>query len=329
MSPPLEALRSTISPDATLVFESRFESGNLEKAVRVNEWEYDLELSTDFNTRGHTQWFYFSISNTRKDQPYKFNIINFYKSDSLYNHGLLPVVYSEKRSTEGDGIGWYRAGENVCYYPNTTKRKDKKARRCFHRQAFTSLRFPSLDRVYIAHCYPFTFTDLRNHIDQIQSDPNKASKIRRKRMCDTEAGNICEILTLTSQVVDPEVLRSRKVIAISARVHPGETNSSWMMKGLLDFLLSGCETADNLLDTFIFKIVPMLNPDGVIIGNYRCGLGGNDLNRITKGQEHPLQNPMKFLLDLRYMRSEKEIVLFIDLHGHSRKNNIFCYGCDR
>lgn len=30
---------------------------------------------------------------------------------------------------------------------------------------------------------------------------------------------------------------------------------------------------------FIFKVVPMLNPDGVIVGNYRCSLAGRDLNR--------------------------------------------------
>ncbi len=32
-------------------------------------------------------------------------------------------------------------------------------------------------------------------------------------------------------------------------------------------------------DRFVFKIVPMLNPDGVIVGNYRCSLAGRDLNR--------------------------------------------------
>ena len=37
-----------------------------------------------------------------------------------------------------------------------------------------------------------------------------------------------------------------------------------------------------LRDMFIFKIVPMLNPDGVIVGNYRCSLAGRDLNRNYK-----------------------------------------------
>ena len=37
-----------------------------------------------------------------------------------------------------------------------------------------------------------------------------------------------------------------------------------------------------LRDMFVFKIVPMLNPDGVIVGNYRCSLAGRDLNRNYK-----------------------------------------------
>ncbi len=55
-----------------------------------------------------------------------------------------------------------------------------------------------------------------------------------------------------------------------ARVHPGESNASWMMKGLLDFLLGPSLDAKVLRDAFVFKIIPMLNPDGVITGNYRC-----------------------------------------------------------
>ena len=45
--------------DTTLIFESRFESGNLRRSIQVYENEYDLIVKPDINTRGHTQWFYF------------------------------------------------------------------------------------------------------------------------------------------------------------------------------------------------------------------------------------------------------------------------------
>lgn len=31
--------------------------------------------------------------------------------------------------------------------------------------------------------------------------------------------------------------------------------------------------------SLVLQVVPMLNPDGVVVGNYRCSLAGRDLNR--------------------------------------------------
>lgn len=56
------------------------------------------------------------------------------------------------------------------------------------------------------------------------------------------------------------------MIFLSARVHPGETNASWVMKGTLEFLMGTSPLAASLREAYIFKIVPMLNPDGVING---------------------------------------------------------------
>ncbi len=63
---------------------------------------------------------------------------------------------------------------------------------------------------------------------------------------------------------------NKKVIFITSRVHPGETPSSIICEGIIQYLLS--EEAQELRNYFIFKIIPMLNPDGVIQGNYRCNL---------------------------------------------------------
>lgn len=60
----LKAAQYTISVPPLhnmLIFDSRFESGNLRKASKVNNVEYNLWLENDLNTRGHTQWFFFKV----------------------------------------------------------------------------------------------------------------------------------------------------------------------------------------------------------------------------------------------------------------------------
>jgi len=72
-------------------FESRFESGNLKKAIKVSDNEYNLLLNYDYNTNGHTQWYYFNVmSKLPAGTRIKFNILNLMKPDSLYNYGMKP-----------------------------------------------------------------------------------------------------------------------------------------------------------------------------------------------------------------------------------------------
>lgn len=74
----------------------------------------------------------------------------------------------------------------------------------------------------------------------------------------------------------------RKGIILIARQHPGETGGSYMMQGVLSFITGDSEEAQFLRENCVFKIVPMINPDGVIYGNYRTSLLGCDLNRRWK-----------------------------------------------
>lgn len=78
------------------------------------------------------------------------------------------------------------------------------------------------------------------------------------------------------------------MIFITARVHPGETISSYVCDGLINFLLSNTKEAEGLRSQFVFKIVPMMNPDGVVNGNYRCSLFGKDLNRQWRNPDKAL-----------------------------------------
>jgi murein tripeptide amidase MpaA len=87
------------------------------------------------------------------------------------------------------------------------------------------------------------------------------------------------MLIITNFQSSQEDIAKRKAIIVSSRVHPGESNSSYIMEGIIDYICGNEREARVLRDTYVFKIIPMLNPDGVIVGNYRCSLGGQDLNR--------------------------------------------------
>lgn len=122
--------------------------------------------------------------------------------------------------------------------------------------------------------------------------------------------------------------KNKKGIFLTGRVHPGEAPSSWMMKGILEFLVSSSPQAKQLRTHYVFRIIPMLNPDGVIYGNYRCSLLGYDLNRKWNNPNRILQPTIYFAKQaIKFMSEEREILYFCDLHAHSMQKNVFMYGC--
>ncbi|XP_006157896.1 cytosolic carboxypeptidase 2 isoform X1 [Tupaia chinensis] len=310
--------------DNTLLFESRFESGNLQKAVRVGTYEYELTLRTDLYTNKHTQWFYFRVQNTRKDATYRFTIVNLLKPKSLYTVGMKPLMYSQLDASTYN-IGWRREGNEIKYYKNNAD----DGQQPFYCLTWT-IQFPhDQDTCFFAHFYPYTYTDLQCYLLSVAKNPVQSRFCKLRTLCRSLAGNTVYLLTITNPSRTPQEAATKKAVVLSARVHPGESNGSWIMKGFLDFILGNSPDAQLLRDIFVFKVVPMLNPDGVIVGNYRCSLAGRDLNRHYKTilkDSFPCiwytRNMIKRLLE------EREILLYCDFHGHSRKNNIFLYGCN-
>lgn len=72
----------------------------------------------------------------------------------------------------------------------------------------------------------------------------------------------------------------KPIVLITARVHPGETPSSYTMQGILSFLTSRLDVRAMVLRRqFVFLLVPMLNPDGVYHGHYRMDTLTQNLNR--------------------------------------------------
>jgi len=125
--------------------------------------------------------------------------------------------------------------------------------------------FDREDDVYqFALTYPYSYTRYMAHLDNLCS---RLLYTRRETLAESIQKRNVELVTITSDLEDTE--RPRKVVVVLARVHPGESPSSFVCQGLMDFLVSAHPIAQVLREYVIFKIVPMLNPDGVFLGNYR------------------------------------------------------------
>jgi murein tripeptide amidase MpaA len=55
---------------------------------------------------------------------------------------------------------------------------------------------------------------------------------------------------------------------MTARIHPSETCSSFIITSFINEILTNPEY-DDFLRQNTLKIIPMVNPDGVIFGNFR------------------------------------------------------------
>ncbi|XP_068994869.1 cytosolic carboxypeptidase 1 isoform X2 [Embiotoca jacksoni] len=321
----------------SLKFNSQFESGNLRKAVQVRKYEYDLVLNSDINSNHYHQWFYFEVSGMRVGTTYRFNIINSEKSNSQFNYGMQVLMYSVQEAISGRPR-WVRTGTDICYYKNHFARSSIAAGgqkgKSYYTLTFSTSFSHKDDVCYFAYHYPYTYSTLKMHLSKLEALRTPQIYLRQDVLCETLGGNSCPLLTITAM---PESnsndhicqFRNRPLIFLSARVHPGETNASWVMKGTLEFLMGTSPLAASLREAYIFKIVPMLNPDGVVNGNHRCSLSGEDLNRQWQNPNpelHPTIYHTKSLL--QYLAHiQRAPLVFCDYHGHSRKKNVFMYGC--
>ena len=150
-------------------------------------------MQNDINSKGNTQWFYFSISNLPKDVDITFNIINLVKSDSLFNYGMQPAVFS-KAANKKSGIGWHRAGKDVSYYKNEIRREH--SRRYFYTLTFKVTPKFQNDTIFVAHCFPYSHSSLEEYLDSLMKSSYRRSFVQRGSIGKSVGNHNMELLTI-------------------------------------------------------------------------------------------------------------------------------------
>jgi hypothetical protein len=295
--------------DRRLRFDSRFESGNLDRAYQIGFDTYHLILEPDNNPNRSCQWFYFGISNIHKHTNYTFLVSGFHKPCGAHTNGAKGFWYSEKQAELG-GVSWSRGGTNYAFGASVDSH---------HRWALEfQITFPSdNDTVYLSSALPYTFSDLLSYLRNWKM--LSAELVTVTTLCRSFLGRSVPLLTIAQKNTN-----GKNVIFLTARCHPGESNGCVVLHRFIDYLLSNAPQARHLLARFVFRIVPMACVDEVIAGNFRVWECGSDLNRMWANRDETLHPTVWATKELS---KEKTLKLYLDFHGHSRLNGTFAYGC--
>ena len=148
---------------------------------------------------------------------------------------MKPLIYSKKEA-EQRKIGWHRTGHEIKYYPS--KKRSLSQPTSFYTLSFTVEFEHDQDQVYFAHCYPYTYSDCIMMLKRVCLPQYSKDRLRRTALCKTKAGNSVEMLIITNFLATQDQIAERKCVILSARVHPGESNSSFVMEGIVEMMLS-------------------------------------------------------------------------------------------
>lgn len=352
----------------TLEIDTGFSCGSLEQVVQLGATEYGLTFRSDMGTNSGACWFYFRAQNVLARQCYRFHMMHCGSMLRLFRMGMLPAVHSAAdarrlRRKESSSSPWRRRGDEVQVQPCNCKRCEELAKEAalkdksppMYSMVSFSLSFHEDDTIYIANGLPYTPESWRSDWARLrQLYPVTTSHCQIETICNTLGGREVSLLSITSQplgqvtgarlkkVRGPEYVAQlrkdrctlpvarRPVVLLMARCHPGETGGSFVLRGALQFLLSEAPEARELRELFQFKVIPMLNPDGVELGNSRCNGTPLDLNRQWADPQMATAPEVYELKQLaRTWYKQSGIALVLDFHTHPlRLNSFICSSHD-
>jgi len=111
-----------------------------------------------------------------------------------------------------------------------------------------------------------------------------------------------------------------EVLLLVGRQHPPEVSGAFAFFSFTETIFGDSDLARRFRARFRVIAIPLLNPDGVVGGNWRHNLAGIDLNRDWGPFTQPETQLMADILE-KLDASGSELRMFIDFH--STRENVF------
>ena len=233
--------------------DSDFEGGTLDRAIRMGENWYFLEL--------------------RPDTPYQFR----FRIQGCKGHRILISFrcrdYKPTLSHWNDGNFHFRNGDKLVYPVVTYDGKEYRKVDHFENDRSTWNNLFVIDHTFtedtawVSSSPVYLYSDMLHYLETLSSNPF----VKRSSIGTSRNGIDQPLLEITENPA------SKKAVYLISREDADEFTGSFAFEGLLNELTGDSSVAHEMRQRFRFFAVPMVGVDGVIAGSYHSagyGYGG-------------------------------------------------------
>ncbi len=241
-----------------VLFNTAFDSASIGLIEKVSETEFRLHIRGQQDSRGRNRqatWFYFRMDDVAGREL----TIRLTSFKGEYND----------RPANAPAGDWYRP---VFSEDNRTWTHFPAATWDVAKDELTLTVKPKGNTVWLAHIPPYPHTRLLDLLTEVSRVPDARTEV----IGHSVLGRPLHLVTV-SNFARPDA--EKKVVWLQARQHAWECGTSFLVEGALKFVISDAPAARRLRDEFLFKFVPMINPDSVVRGEVRFNANGFDPNR--------------------------------------------------
>lgn len=165
---------------------------------------------------------------------------------------------------------------------------------------------------WVAYAHPYPLAKKEAYLLSIAGSRH----VRIEPLGSSREGRPIELVTITDFSTGDE---GKKVVFVTGLVHAGEDCSGYFVQGMIDYLLSDEPKALEAGKKTIFKIVPMVNPDGMYRGISRYTAEMEDAS-AQWSQADPVAEVACVKNWLADWLAAKPIDVVIDVHSHGQVN---------
>ena len=299
-----------------------FSSGNLGKPSesKVRDSSALIQLDNDNHDDSLNSiplwrnWWYFKLNQLSTQRSYLIQINDIFQSnDRGWEFDYTPIYSYDQHH-------WQRFDINEVEAQTTPDTNNGLVRQINIDKQYDK------STVYVARFYPYTksnFDEFYQTLKTKHADLFEHQYIKRQTLGYSPVHHLgIDMLTIT----DPNVSNNQKQrIWIQARSHAAETGSSFVVEGIINWLMNDNNVdVDTALSHFIFNIVPFHNPDGIFDGNYRTNSRSQNLenswlrqnsNPVALSSQAPIENQILNKEMQTLSGSSTPFLLALNLHS--------------